>query len=113
MAETATELLTEFGQALTLTRQSAGGYSYSDSSATVTTSTQSGVGALFDWGSKEIDGTLIVHGDKKLLLSATGITAPKINDTVTLGSTVYTIKAPLVELNPAGTVVMYTCNLRA
>jgi hypothetical protein len=58
-----------------------------------------------------IDRTLIVAGDKQLYLSATGITMPSINDTVTdINSKVYTIKM-IKALAPSGTDILYECNV--
>lgn len=112
MAATATELLTEFGLPLTLTRQSAGSYDPATGSATITTSTQPAVGLVMSWNSGVIDGSMIKAGDKQLLLSATGITAPVLGDTVTFDGVVHTLVDPLKPLSPAGVVVLYECNIR-
>jgi hypothetical protein len=111
MTTTAKELLTEFGQSVTITKQTAGSYDPATGAATVTTSTQTATGALFDYKTHQIDNTLILMGDRRLILSAVGITAPQIDDTVTANGKTYTIKA-ISETNPAGTVVIYTCNVR-
>ena len=115
---TANRLLRGKGQSLTLTRITAGTYDPATGGMTgATTSTQSAYGAIFDYGAKQIDGTLIKAGDKQLLLSpfktdGTALTAPVLGDTVTVGSIVYTLVEPLKEINPAGTTVMYEVNLR-
>lgn len=111
MKKTATRLLTKFGQQVTLSRHVAGAYDPSTGSAVVTVTDQSGIGAVFDYGSKDIDGMLILSGDKKLLLSATGITAPQVDDTVTIGAIIYTVKGIKVEA-PAGTPVLFECTIR-
>ena len=72
---------------------------------------------MFDYGAKQIDGTLIKAGDKQLLLSAfktdgTALTAPVLGDTVSIGGVVFTLVEPLKEVNPAGTVVLFDVNLR-
>lgn len=108
---TANDLLSQFGQQITINTVSVGTYNPSTGQSIITSSTQNGIGAVFDYGSKDIDGQLILQGDKKLLLSQIGITSVKVNDTVTIGSKTYTI-TNVKELNPAGTNVMYTCNLR-
>jgi len=112
MAATAKELLTEFGQSVTLTRQTVGAYDPATGAAAVTTSAQTATGALFDYKNSQIDGTLIVAGDRRLILSAVGITAPQVDDTITANGRTYTIKA-VSETNPAGTAVIFTCNVRA
>lgn len=116
MQATANKLLKGKGQSLTLTRQTAGTYNPATGQATVTTTTQAGYGAIFDYSDKNIDGVLVVSGDKQLLLSAvnsagTALTAPVVNDTVTAGGVVRTITR-IKTLSPAGTTVMFDCNLR-
>lgn len=117
MRATADKILRGKGQAITLTRQSSGTYSPSSGTATVTTTTQSGYGAVFEYIDRNIDGTLIKAGDKQLLLSAvnaagTALTSPVLNDTVTIGGTAYTI-TQIKPLSPAGTTCLFECNLRA
>ena len=111
MRQVATDSITEFGQAVTLSRQAVGAYDPSTGTSVVTPTTQTGKGVLLDYGTKDIDGTLILAGDKQLLLSATSITAPIVGDTATVNSTIYTIMN-IKDLNPAGTSVMLDCNLR-
>lgn len=117
--KTATKLLANFGQELVITHTEEGVYDPSTGTIPSVTTTQNGIGVLLDYGSHEIDGTIITIADKKLLLSAKKVDGsqldkPKINDTVVVDSVNYTIKTPLKELKPNGTVVvMYTLNLRA
>jgi len=115
---TANRLLRGKGQSLTLTRITAGTYNPATGAMTgASTSTQSAYGAIFDYGAKQIDGTLIKAGDKQLLLSpfktdGTALTAPVLGDTVSIGGVVFTLVEPLKEVNPAGTVVLFDVNLR-
>lgn len=114
---TANKLLKGKGQIVTLTSNVAGTYDAATGTSTITTSTQSIYAAVFDYGAKQIDGTLIKMGDKQLLVSALNtsgatITAPVVNDTVTVDGVVYTIVGPIKTIAPAGTVVMYDCNIR-
>ena len=116
MRQTAFKLLKGKGQLMTLTRQSAGTYGVSNATATVTTTTQTVYGAVFPYADKNIDGTLIKAGDKQLLLAAldaagAALTAPVVNDTVTIDSVVYTI-TQIKPLSPAGTTVIFDCNIR-
>ena len=119
LQSTADKMLKGKGQSLTLTKVTAGTYNPETGGFTgAGTSTQMAYGAIFDYGTKQIDGTLIKAGDKNLLLSAfktdgAALTAPVLGDTVSIGGVVYTLVEPLKEVNPAGTVVMYECNLRA
>ena len=111
-AATTDKMLTKFGQTVTITRRTAGTYNVSTGVATPTETTQTGTGAMLEWADNLINGTLIKSGDRRLLLSAVGITSPVLGDTVTADGTVYTIVAPLKPFSPAGTVVMYEINLR-
>jgi len=115
---TVNRLLKGKGQSLTLTKVTAGTYNPATGGFTgAGTSTQTAYGAIFDYGTKQIDGTLIKAGDKQLLLSAfntdgAALTDPVLGDTVSIGGVVYTLVEPLKEVNPAGTVVMFDCNVR-
>ena len=108
--------LKDKGLACTITKQTAGTYSTSTGVASVSTSTQSAYGALFDYENKNIDGTLVKKGDRRLLLSALNtagavLTAPSVNDTVTANSVIYTIVA-VRPIAPSGVAVAYDCQIR-
>jgi hypothetical protein len=116
MQATANRLLKGKGQEITLTRQAAGAYDPATGTAAVTTTTQTAYGAMFEYGDKNIDRTLIKEGDKQLLLSAinsagTALVAPALNDTVTINTVVYTV-VRIKPLSPAGTTVLFDCNIR-
>jgi len=117
MQKTSNRLLISKGQAVVLKHTVVGEY-VPGSGVTTTVSTQYGTGAVTEWDSRQVDGTLIMIGDKRLLLSplntsGAALTAPVLGDTVTdAAGKVYTLTAPLETLSPAGTVVLYTCNLR-
>ena len=108
--------LKDKGLTCTITKQTAGTYSVSTGVATVTTSTQSAYGALFDYDNTNIDGSLVKKGDRKLLLSAlntslAALTAPSVNDQVTAYSVTYTIVA-IRPIAPSGVAVAYDCQIR-
>ena len=116
MQATANKLLKGKGQVVTLSRQTAGEYNPETGITPVVVTTQTGTGAIFDYADQNIDGVLILSGDKQLLLSAvnstgTALTAPLVNDTVTAGGMVRTITR-IKALSPAGTTVLFDCNLR-
>jgi len=101
------------GQTLTISRQTSGTYDPATGQASVTVTTQTGDGTIFDYDDKNIDGSLILSGDKQLFLSAVNLIAPQVNDTVTdAGGEVRTITR-IKTLAPSGTVaVMFDINLR-
>jgi hypothetical protein len=111
MATTANELLSEFGQSVTLTRKSTGSYDPATSTSIITETTQTGKAAIFPRGIKDIDGTLIKQGDYQMLLSPKNITIPIVGDTVTINSIIYTITM-IHETAPANTSVLIDCNIR-
>jgi len=109
-AATATKLLAKFGRTVTHTIRTTGSYDPATGAVTITETTQSATAALFDYGTKDIDGTLIQMGDKRALIAPL-TTMPKPDDTLTVGTVVWTIKQ-VNELNPAGTTVMYEAQVR-
>lgn len=111
------KVMRKTGQIVTLTKQTAGDYNAATGTATVTTTTQYAYGVVFDYGNRNIDGVMVKEGDKQLLLSALNtsgatLTAPAVNDTVTIGDVIYTITM-VKATAPDGTIMMFECNLRA
>ena len=119
MQKTANRMLVGKGQTVTITHVVPGVYDPATGLVTNTTTVQTGTGAIMDWNARQIDGSLIKIGDRQLLLSplntaGAALMAPALGDTVTdAAGVVYTLVAPLKVLSPAGTVVLYDCNMRA
>lgn len=112
IAKEVSSLLVDFGQSVTLTNKSVGDYEVATGASTVTSTEQAAIGVVFDYGTKNIDGVLIKAGDKQLYIASVGISAPKVNDTITIGGVIYTITL-VKSINPAGTPVLYECNIRS
>lgn len=106
-ADTALKMLTKYGQNVTVTSIASGSYSNGSITTTSTTSTAKGLITAND--AKNIDGTLIKQGDKKLLLDASVNVA--VGDTVTVNNIVYSIILT-DEKNYNGTRVMWVCVVR-
>ncbi|MFZ3286546.1 MAG: hypothetical protein WA191_06815 [Telluria sp.] len=121
LAADADAILTEFGLSVTLSHSTPGTYDPSTGTVTSTTTTQTGTGAVFDFGLHQSGasftaGSMIVAGDKQLLLSplktdGTAIIAPVPGDLATIGGTIWTI-AGIKSTAPAGEAVLYECLLR-
>jgi len=119
MAATANRMLKRRGQTITVSHTTDGTYDPTTGqiSGAVTT-TQTVAGIMIEWDARQIDGTLIKVGDRRLLLSplntsGAALTAPVLGDTVTdAASVIYTLVAPLKTMAPAGTAILYDCNLR-
>lgn len=117
---TADKLLKKFGQYMTITSQSSGGYNTATGTLTQVEVNQTVVGAIFDWGTythptygQEYEkDSLIQSQDRQLILSAKGITPPNLGDIVTIGEKQYRIVPPLKITAPAGIAVVIICNIR-
>jgi hypothetical protein len=100
------------GQAVTVTHIVTGAYNPATGTVSSTSTVQSGFAVELAYSHSEIDGTLILRGDKKLLLSISGMTAVSVDDTCTVGGVVYLIKN-VKPLSPGGIVLLYELQLRA
>jgi hypothetical protein len=109
LAAVATRLLTDKGQQVTFSRETSTGFDPEAGINTTTTSTITGYGAAFDYNSSEIDGTIVVKGDIRFLFEAGS--APQQDDVVTIDSIIYRVMA-VKTTSPAGTAVLYECQLR-
>ena len=70
-------------------------------------------GAVFDIELKYVDGTNILKGDKRLLLSAVGITSPIDTTTrITIGAVKHAVVDP-GPFAPAGDVIFYSAIVRS
>jgi len=86
LAATVLSLITEYGEAITLTRTSEGAYnSATGTTGAATTTTYTGYGVPEDYQAREIDGEIIQRSDSRLYVNAIS-TTPVPGDTVTLAS---------------------------
>lgn len=109
---TAESLLAEKGQEITITTRTSGAYSVGSGNATQTTATTTANAAVFDYAAADVDGTRILRGDKRVLLSAEGLTVvPDTTDRVTIGGVVHHI-IDVQAVSPAGDVVLYKLQVR-
>jgi hypothetical protein len=109
---TAGAQIVDKGMAMTLSRAAAGTYDVLTSSAAVTTTNYPCTGAVFDFPTREINGTQILQGDKKVLLSAQGLAVvPQMSDALIIDGLQHAI-VNVKALAPAGTVVLYTLQVR-
>ena len=110
-AADATEAIREFGQAVAITHYTAGVYDPATGSVSNTETLQNGTAVELDYNVSEIDGVLIQRGDKKLLVSVSGIVAIEPNDTCSLGAALYIVKN-VKPLSPGGIVLLYEVQVR-
>lgn len=110
------ELLSEFGQQVTIRTVTTGSYDPSTGSASSSTSDLTGNGVVFDFGlhlsgSSFTAGTMITTGDKQLLLSPMGMPEPKAGSFAIIGGVTWSIAAVKVT-GPAGVPVLFELLLR-
>lgn len=109
---TALRLITKKGQAVTITYRSGGSYNQATGGLTVTETTATAYGVVTQYSNSDIDGELIRQGDLMLIVAASGVTKPSVDDDVTLAdSTEYTIKS-VTDVSPANESVIYRLQLR-
>lgn len=109
-AADATEAIREFGQTVTITHTT-GVYDPATGAVSSAGTTQTGTAVELEYSVSEIDGVLIQRGDKKLLVSVSGITAIEPNDTCTVGGMVCIVKN-VKPLSPGGIVLLYEVQVR-
>lgn len=106
---TAERLIAKFGQSATLIKSTAGGTAYNP---TLTSTSYSLTLAVMEYSQHEIDGTMIVRGDKKAYVSTSGLSvAPVVGDTLTIESVRHQA-INVKPLSPAGTVVFWEVQAR-
>jgi hypothetical protein len=116
MAVMALELITEFGQPVTVRDTVKGVYDPAVGGTgpdTVTERTAQGI--LLDFTGQEFQtNSLIKVGDKKLKVAAKGLTAPPtlLSKVLVQGRT-WSIIPPMKEINPAGTPLLYELQVRS
>lgn len=116
MAVMALEMITEFGQPVTIRNIKPGEYDPEAGSAgpdTVTEQTAQGI--LLDFTGLEFqNNSLIKQGDKKLKVAAQGLEwVPDLLNKVVIQGRTWSIVPPLKEINPAGTPILYELQVRS
>lgn len=116
MAALALEMITEFGQPVTIRATSVGEYDPDTGTVPPDTITdQTAQGILLDFTGQEFqNNSLIRQGDKKLKIAAQGLAwAPDLLNKVIVQGRTWSIVPPLKEINPAGTPILYELQVRS
>lgn len=111
---TADRLINNFGQAATLVKTTASTTKPYDPSSGIETKTSTAITvAVLDYFNSEIDGTLIRRDDKKIYMSALGLTVvPEVKDNIVVGGVVHSV-VNINHINPGGVIVAYVLQARA
>jgi hypothetical protein len=116
MAVMALDMITEFGQSVTIRKLEPGEYDPETGSAGPDTITdQTAQGILLDYSGQEFqNNSLIKQGDKKLKIAAQGLDwAPDLLNKIIVQGRTWSIVPPLKEINPAGTPILYELQVRS
>jgi len=106
----ADELIEEFGQAVSLRKIVATGTAWEPTLTPTDTAT---FAAILDYDTRQIDGENILRTDRRALVAAgpLGAVVPAAPDSLVVNSVAVPIVA-VRRVDPAGTVVMYDCQIR-
>lgn len=111
-AETAKRLLDRFGQAGAISRSTPGGYD-PETGPTDPVELQSPCTvALLEFDNHQIDGELILVGDRRALIAPDVSFEPQTGDVLTAGSEVVAVVKNR-PLKPAGVIVLHDCIVRS
>jgi len=116
MAVMALDIITEFGQPVTISSMAPGEYDpETGGEAPGVTVKQIAQGILLDFTGIEFqNNSLIKQGDKKLKIAAQGLAwVPGLLDKVIAQDRTWSIVPPLKEINPAGTPILYELQVRS
>lgn len=111
-AALSTDLLTQFGQMVTRTANTAGVYDPNTGAVTQSSVNSNRIGALLNYGREAqgyVRGNLVEQSDRKLLLDPNGPVA--LTDTYTIQGQVYTVVS-IKPTDPAGVKVLYELHVR-
>ncbi|MEM1189940.1 MAG: hypothetical protein AAGI72_15515 [Pseudomonadota bacterium] len=110
LADTAGELLAEFGRPLTFTRSARGAFDPATGTVASTASTYTLNGVVTKFKNSEIDGERILSKDRRVLVDGRG-QEPAVGDTVQIEGKSARVQ-DYMPLSPAGVAVMYAVQAR-
>lgn len=112
MLATANELLDFFGQSGTaIVPGATTGDAFNPTPGTPASS--SIILVEIDFQQKEIDGTTVLQGDKRLIIKADAPSLIPSSTQISYGGVTHQVIGPVVPLNPGGTLMIYTAHVRA
>jgi hypothetical protein len=116
MAVMALEMITEFGQPVTISKTEPGEYDPETGGISPgATVEQIAQGMMLDFTGQEFQSnSLIKQGDKKLKIAAQRLEwVPDLLNKVIIQGRTWSIVPPLKEVNPAGTPILYELQVRS
>lgn len=104
-------LIDDLGKSVTLRKVTQGTYNPANGGVTNTTSDETVRACILNFSNREFDGTMILQGDRKIVIAAKSATEPQLNDLVIDGTSSYRIVS-IRKVEENGTAVIYTCQGR-
>lgn len=115
MATMALQMITEYGQPVTLRNLQRGEYNPDASAPAPPVAVEQDVqGLLLEYTGREFEASsLILTGDKKLKIPAQGLAwVPALGSKAVIQGVEWSIVPPVKEINPAGTPILYELQVR-
>ena len=115
MASMALNMITEYGQPVTLRNLQRGEYDPDASAPAPQVAVEQDVqGLLMEYTGREFEASsLILTGDKKLKIPAKGLAwVPALGSKALIQGVEWSIVPPVKEVNPAGTPILYELQVR-
>lgn len=112
MAETAGEMLSQFGQAATFERSVAGEYDTASGQMGETGVSRWRLAAVRDMDARGEAGGTLVGGEDLRLLVAAGGAAPAVGDAVALADGTRGVVKAVAPFNPGGEALYYTVTVK-
>lgn len=113
MADLAKEEIEANGRAVILRRNNEGTYDADTDTFTGTDVTDVNLIALFtEFKQTEIDGRMIVRGDKKVLIAASSLASPPESNDIIIDGTDHYKVIPIDTIRPGDTPIIYKLQVR-
>ena len=104
--------ITEYGQSVTLKRIVAGAYDPSTGAAAQTVTSYPGRAYMGNYSSRDIDGTLILRGDRRATLACDTLgVVPSKDDVLTVDGVDWTVQS-VEPVDPGGVALIYRLQVR-
>jgi hypothetical protein len=113
MADLAKEQIEENGRPVIFRHNNEGVYNSSTDTFTGAGTVDENVTALFtDFKQTEIDGTVIIRGDKKVLIASSSLASPPASNDIIIDGAYHYKVIPMDTIRPGDTPIIYKLQVR-
>lgn len=110
LADIGASVLAEYGQPMNVRKMSSGDYDPATGAPSITYADFPCYGFIYDYTEREINGTSVLVGDRRIILSPPGIDV-LAGDLIVFGNAEYKVVMPK-PVNPAGETVIIDVQVR-